>query len=188
MRPFFFAFLSLYSISEGCNIFWFTGLPCSGKTTIAKHICATHPEILHLDGDEMRKILSADLGFSLEDRTQNLKRIASYALSKKEENPAILVTTISPLQAQRETIRELFEKEGVSFFVVYIDTSLQTCIQRDVKGMYAQALNGKIAQFTGISSPYEPPVMADLTFRTDTQTLEEISTSFEKFYEKVKNF
>ncbi len=174
-------FLLFISIVEAKCVFWFTGLPCSGKTTIAEQICERSPEFVHLDGDVLRKTLCADLGFSLQDRQKNLERIAHFALKKLENAETVLVTTISPLEVHRERVREMIESAGVDFFVVYVKADLETCIQRDVKGMYAKALRGEIKNFTGISSPYEEPSNSDLVFDTDCESLEAIVERFEHY-------
>lgn len=163
------------------TVFWFTGLPCSGKTTIAEYICNQSPHFDHLDGDALRKTICADLGYSLADRKKNLERIARYALKKLDTFDLVLVTTISPLEVQRQKVRAIFDNEKVNFYLVYIEASLQTCIQRDVKGMYAKALKGEIQQFTGVSSPYEIPTNSHFTFNTERETLEEIEAKFRKF-------
>ncbi|MBM3183927.1 MAG: adenylyl-sulfate kinase [Chlamydiae bacterium] len=178
---FLFLILSLWTFLEAKTVFWFTGLPCSGKTTIAKHICERFPEMIHLDGDEIRKTLNTDLGFSLEDRQKNLERIAHLVLSKLETAETALVTTISPLEAHRNMVRALFEEAGVDFRIVYVKADLKTCMERDVKGMYEKALQGEIENFTGISSPYEPPIVSDLIFETEKESLQEIAKKFEQF-------
>lgn len=172
-------FLILVSMLEAKSVFWFTGLPCSGKTTIAEELCKRHPEFVHLDGDVLRKTLCADLGFTMEDRKKNLERIANFAVGQEAE--VVLVTTISPLEEQRERVKEICEEAGVDFRVVYVRADLETCIQRDVKGMYAKALRGEMKEFTGISSPYEEPMDPDLVFDTELESLEEIMGKFYQF-------
>ena len=178
---------SLLCHLEANTVFWFTGLPCSGKTTIGRAICEKHPEFVHLDGDEIRKILNFKLGFSLEDRKKNLESIAELAISKFGSTKTVVVTTISPLESHRNHVCDLIEKSGAQFFLVYIDTDLETCIERDVKGMYAKALKGEIKEFTGISSPYEPPKDPDLLFKTPSESLDEIVSKFDKFTRSVED-
>jgi adenylylsulfate kinase len=173
-------FLCLWMTSEAKTVFWFTGLPCAGKTTIAENICKQFPDFAHLDGDVIRKTLNADLGFSPEDRQKNLERIVHLALSQTADT--ILVTTISPLEVHRKKVSDLITNGGAQFFTVYVKTDLKTCVQRDVKGMYAKALNGEIENFTGVSSDYEAPLSPDLVFETDKETLLEIVMRFESFY------
>ena len=176
-----FLFLSAWVFLEAKTVFWFTGLPCSGKTTIAKHICERFPRFVHLDGDEIRKTLNADLGFSIQDRQKNLERIAHLVLSKLETSEIALVTTISPLEAHRNMVCAIFKEAGIDFCVVYVKASLETCIKRDVKGMYAKALKGEIENFTGISSLYEPPMAPNLVFETEKESVREIVDKFEQF-------
>ena|SRR3990167_692565 len=177
----FFLLLSLWTVLEAKTVFWFTGLPCSGKTTIAEHVCERFPQFIHLDGDEIRRTLHTNLGFSIQDRQKNLERIAHLVLSRLETAEISLVTTISPMESHRNIVRALFEEAGIDFYIVYVKAALETCIERDVKGMYAKALRGEIENFTGISSPYDPPMTPDLVFETEKESLQEIVKKFEQF-------
>jgi len=174
----FFLFFFAMTTAESKTVYWFTGLPSSGKTTLAKAICEEIPNVLQLDGDELRKTLCSDLGFTQEDRTENLRRIANFGVTSLNSVDTILVSTISPLELQRNMVKEIFEKSGIKFYLVYITADLDTCIKRDVKGMYKKALNNEITEFTGISSPYEPPTNPDLMINTGKEPL---SISLEKF-------
>lgn len=182
MPKYLFLFLSFIAAANAKEVFWFTGLPCSGKTTIAESVCKAFPEFVHLDGDVIRKTVNKDLGYSPEDRQKNLERIAQLALAKLDEAGTVVVTTISPLETQRDRVRQLIESGGADFYLVYVKTGLNTCIQRDVKGMYAKVLRGEIQDFTGISAPYDPPERPDLIFATEIESLQEISVRFAEFY------
>jgi len=185
MTKYLFIFLSFIAASSAKEVFWFTGLPCSGKTTIAESVCKEFPEFIHLDGDVIRKTLNADLGYSPQDRQKNLERIAQLALTKLDEAETVVVTTISPLETQRDRIRQLIGNGGADFYLVYVETGLNTCIERDVKGMYAKALRGEIQDFTGISAPYDPPKHPDLIFKTEIESLQEILLRFTEFYRSL---
>jgi len=151
---------------------WLTGLPCSGKTTIANALKEKiHAE--HLDGDEMRKIISRDLGFSKEDREKHLERIAYIASLLNRNGVDVIASFVSPYEKTREKIKEIIESNGGRFVLVYLKCSLDTCIKRDVKGMYKKALKGEIKNFTGIDDPYEEPKNADIVINTEKESVEE---------------
>ena len=133
---------------------------------------------MYLDGDEVRKTLSHDLGFSLEDRRENLRRIAKEAIAQSKSAQAIFISAITPLQSQREMVRQLIEEAGLCFSLVYVNTSLATCMQRDVKGMYAKAKRGEIFEFTGIDSPFEPPTDANYILATEHTSIEDTVSQF----------
>ncbi len=154
---------------------WFTGLSGSGKSTVAHAV----EERLHLqgkrtyvfDGDNVRHGLCGDLGFSMEDRRENLRRIAEMTRLFLDSGVISLTAFISPLAEDRSQIREIIGPDD--FIEVYCNCSLEICEQRDVKGLYKMAREGKIANYTGISSPYEPPVNPDIDIDTGTQPLME---------------
>lgn len=153
-------------MKQGTTI-WLTGLPCSGKTTLAQRVapCLRQQSlpVEVLDGDELRQSLSADLDFSPGDRREHARRVifVSRLLSRNGIN--VIVPLISPY---RET-RQLARRELPRFVEVYVKCPLEECIRRDVKGLYARALRGEIAQFTGVSDPYEPPGSPELVVETD---------------------
>jgi len=156
-------------------ILWFTGLSGAGKSTLAHEV----EEQLHqmgcrtfvFDGDNVRHGLCADLGFSSEDRHENIRRIGEMAKLFVEAGVIALTAFISPFRADRQHVRDMV-KDG-DFLEIYCRCSLETCESRDVKGLYKKARAGLIGNFTGISSPYEEPDRADLVVDTDRQSLEE---------------
>jgi bifunctional enzyme CysN/CysC len=147
---------------------WFTGLSGSGKSTIAnlveRQLHDRGVRTFLLDGDNVRHGLNRDLGFSDADRVENIRRVGEVAKLFVESGVIVLCSFISPFRAERRMVRELFA-EG-EFLEVFVDTPLEDCIKRDPKGLYAKALEGKIANFTGVSSPYEPPQNAELVLAT----------------------
>ena len=151
---------------------WFTGLSGSGKTTIADLVA---PElerrgllVERLDGDVVRTHLSHGLGFSREDRDANVERIGWVASRLTRHGAVVIVSAISPYADARRKARALVEAEGV-FLEIHVATPVEECERRDVKGLYARARAGEIAEFTGVSDPYEEPAAPEL--RLDTTTL-----------------
>jgi bifunctional enzyme CysN/CysC len=146
---------------------WFTGLSGSGKSTIANlvdrrlHALGYHSYIL--DGDNVRHGLNRDLGFTDEDRVENIRRVAEVARLMADAGLIVLVSFISPFRAERRLARDLFAPD--EFAEVYVDVPIEVCEQRDVKGLYAKARAGQIRHFTGIDSPYEPPEHAEIHLR-----------------------
>jgi adenylylsulfate kinase len=164
-------------------IVWFTGLSGAGKTTLARGLrdrINSHRRVEILDGDEVRTTLCSDLGYSKADRDANVLRIGYVARLLARNGVATLVAAITPYREARNEIRQTAINEGVPFVEVFVDASLDVLIARDAKGLYAKALAGSLAQFTGISDPYEPPEAADIRIRTDRQSvaasLEELLT------------
>jgi adenylylsulfate kinase len=148
---------------------WFTGLPCSGKSTLAQ-IVARELEwrgrgVEILDGDVVRTHLTKGLGFSKEDRDENIRRIGFVCGLLSKHGAVAIAAAISPYRSVREDVRS----STVNFVEVYVKTPLELCIQRDVKGMYRKALAGEIKHFTGIDDPYEPPVNAELVIETENE-------------------
>jgi adenylylsulfate kinase len=148
---------------------WLFGLPCSGKTTLAEGLIGENT--VHLDGDYLRDTLNTDLGFSKEDRTENLRRAAGVAQALNGQGFDVVASFISPYRSQREMIAK--KVEDISF--VYVNAPLDVCEKRDVKGMYEQARTGNIEGFTGIDAPFEEPQRGDrsLEIRTATRSIEE---------------
>ncbi len=156
-------------------VIWFTGLSGSGKSTLAN---AVEGELHKLgcnsfvfDGDNVRHGLCGDLGFSEEDRVENIRRVAEMSRLFIEAGIIALTAFISPFRADRRKVRDLMP-EG-DFIEVYCDCSLETCEKRDVKGLYKKARAGIIKNYTGISSPYETPEWAEVVVDTDALTLDE---------------
>ncbi|WP_132993069.1 adenylyl-sulfate kinase [Gordonia zhaorongruii] len=153
---------------QGSTI-WLTGLSGSGKSTIATElerrlVAGGRPAYL-LDGDNLRHGLNADLGFSDDDRRENIRRSAEVASLFADSGAVALVSLISPFAAERQRAREIHDSRGLPFFEVFVDTPLDDCEARDPKGLYAKARSGEISQFTGIDSPYERPVTPELVVR-----------------------
>ena len=154
---------------------WLTGLSGSGKSTIAvaaEKALADEGRLTYiLDGDNVRQGLNNNLGFSPEDRTENIRRIGEVAKLFTDAGMIVFTSFISPYRADRDAVRELMS-DG-DFVEVYVMASLETCEGRDVKGLYKKARAGEIPEFTGISAPYEEPERAELAIDTNGQTVDE---------------
>jgi len=152
---------------------WFTGLSCSGKTTVsqgvAEELRKRGLKIEVLDGDVVRTNLSKGLGFSKEDRDTNIKRIGFVCNLLSRNGVVAIGAAISPYRATRDYNR----KEIGDFVEVYCNSPLDVCIKRDVKGLYKKALAGEIANYTGVSDPYEEPLNPEVVLETDKETKEE---------------
>ena len=161
---------------EGAVI-WLTGLSGSGKSTIAvaleSLLFRRGIGSMILDGDNLRHGLCADLGFSLEDRAENIRRAGEVAKLMAESGLVVISSLISPLQKEREAVRSSCHASGLNFSEVYIDAPIAACEKRDPRGLYQKARKGEIKGFTGIDSPYEPPQKADLVLHTATENVEE---------------
>ena len=157
-------------------VLWFTGLSGSGKSTVARllerQLFALGAQTFTLDGDNVRHGLNGDLGFSAADRTENIRRVAEVAKLAFDHGALVLCTFISPFRADRRFARSLLP-EG-RFIEIYVKCDVETCKQRDPKGLYAKALAGAIPEFTGVSSPYEEPLAPELIVETAARSAEEI--------------
>jgi adenylylsulfate kinase len=156
-------------------VIWFTGYSGSGKSTVANALeQALVEQGMHtylLDGDNVRQGLCADLGFSAEDRTENLRRVGAVAGLMVDAGLLVLSAFISPYRNQRELVKSLIPQG--KFIEVHIATPLDVCEQRDIKGLYKKARAGEISHFTGISDPYEAPEDADLVLDTSKTSLDD---------------
>lgn len=152
---------------------WFTGLPCSGKSAVADRVAAMLKErslkVERLDGDIVRQSLTRDLGFSREDRNENIRRVTFVAKLLTRNGVAVLTSFISPYREVRAYAR----KEIGNFVEAYVKCPVEVCMERDVKGMYEKAIKGEIKEFTGISDPYEEPLDPEILLETDKETMEE---------------
>jgi adenylylsulfate kinase len=155
-------------------VLWFTGLSGAGKSTLAHAVARRLHEAgantYVLDGDNVRHGLCGDLGFSEADRSENIRRIGEVARLFLDAGVIVLTAFISPYRADRDRVRQLM-LEG-DFLEIYCDCSLEVCESRDVKGLYQRARKGEVKEFTGISSPYEAPLAAELTVDTGGSDLE----------------
>lgn len=164
--------------ANGHNSFllWFTGLSGSGKSTIANKV----EEMLHskgiktytLDGDNIRKGLNSDLTFAPEDRTENIRRIAETASLMIDAGLVVLAAFVSPYKKDRENIKNIVK--DVNFVEIYVNTSIEECERRDVKGLYKKARAGEIKNMTGISAPYEAPTNPDIEILTEKESIENV--------------
>lgn len=162
---------------------WFTGLSGAGKTALAirleKELRERGLKVERLDGDIVRQSLTRDLGFSKEDRDKNIERVTFVAKLLTRNGVAVLCSFISPYRAVRAQVKE----QVGNFVEVYCYASLETLIERDVKGLYQKAIAGEIENFTGISDPYEPPENPDVTIDSGSESIEE---SLDKIVRKLE--
>jgi adenylylsulfate kinase len=172
-------------MNQDPRLIWLTGLSGSGKTTLALRV---EHYLFHqgyktflLDGDNVRMGLNKDLGFSEEDRKENLRRIGEVAKLMLDAGLIVICAFISPYETERAAIKETVGEEH--FTEVYINCSLKVCERRDVKGLYKKARQGIVPNFTGISAPYEAPVTPDVEVKTDEESIE---TSFEKIIRYIE--
>ena len=167
---------------SGCVV-WLTGLSASGKTTIAealeKRLVTNNRPAYVLDGDSLRRGLCKDLGFSQDDRTENIRRVGEVAALMADAGLIVIAAFISPYRADRDRARAT---SGNGRFVeIYLDVPLEVCENRDPKELYRRARAGEIPEFTGISSPYEPPEAAEIVLDTSRESLSNCVNSIELF-------
>ncbi len=166
---------------------WFTGLSGAGKTTVAKEIEKKLEDrdiyVQRLDGDIVREHLTKDLGFTKEDRNKNIKRNTFVANLLTKNDIITLCSFISPYREARNYAKNEIEKHG-GFIEVFVNAPLKVCEDRDVKGLYEKAREGKIENFTGISDPYEEPQNPDIELRTDKETVEESANKIISYLEE----
>lgn len=167
------------------GILWFTGLSGAGKSTLAveleRVLFAKGFQVFLLDGDNVRQGLSADLGFSPQDRAENIRRVGEVAALFAEAGMVVISAFISPYRADRDRIRAAHAEH---FSEIYINAPLHVCEARDAKGLYRRARAGEIKDFTGISAPYEPPLAADLEILTGDWPLERCIAELVSFVER----
>jgi adenylylsulfate kinase len=170
---------------KGCTV-WLTGLSGSGKSTIAvdleKRLWERGVRAYILDGDNIRHGLNKNLGFSPEDRTENIRRIGEVAKLFTEAGIVALTAFISPYRADRDQVRALMPPGD--FVEVHVDCPVEVCEQRDVKGLYKKARAGEIKEFTGISAPYEAPLKPELTLETSAQSVEASALQILRYLEE----
>ena len=156
-------------------VFWFTGLSGSGKSTIANKLeealYENHFQTYTLDGDNIRGGINKGLSFTAEDRQENLRRIGEIAKIFVDAGVVTIASFVSPLEIDRKLVRDIVGK--VDFVEIFVDTSLEECERRDVKGLYKKARAGEIKNFTGIDSPYENPLNPDIIIKTEFESEEE---------------
>lgn len=156
-------------------LMWFTGLSGSGKSTIANAVeTALHEQGIHtytLDGDNIRNGINADLSFSPEDRSENIRRIAQIAALFVDSGQVVLAAFVSPYKKDREMVKSVVK--DINFVEVFVDTPVEECERRDVKGLYAKARAGLIKDFTGVNAPYEAPENPDIRIDTTKTTVQE---------------
>ena len=169
---------------KGCTV-WLTGLSGSGKSTVAnlleKALWERNVRAFVLDGDNVRHGLNKDLGFSPEDRTENIRRIGEVAALFTQAGVINVTAFISPYRADRDIVREIMD--GGDFIEVFVDCELEECEKRDPKGLYKKARAGEIPEFTGISAPYEAPEKPELHINTTGQTPDESTAEILGFLE-----
>ena len=159
-------------------LIWFTGLSGSGKSTLANLLeIELHENDIRtylLDGDSLRLGLNKDLGFSAEDRSENIRRISEVSKLMLDAGLITIAAFVSPFEKDRAMVQAIIGAEN--YMEIFVDTSLDECMKRDVKGLYKKAVAGEIKEFTGISSPYEKPSNPTITIFTEKQTPEEALT------------
>jgi adenylylsulfate kinase len=157
-------------------VIWLTGLSAAGKTTIARELATRLRQhsfkVELLDGDAIRKELSSDLGFSRQDRREQIRRVTYLCKLLSKNGITCIVSVISPYRDLRSFAAEEIRKVS-PFIEVYVKCSLESCMKRDPKGLYKKALSGEIKNFTGLQDPYEEPLTPDVTVNTDKETVEE---------------
>ncbi len=159
-------------MNKGCIIF-LTGLPCAGKSTIGRtlysHLYFEDVDPIFIDADEFRKEYCKDLGFSPEDRKENIRRVTKKAVELERQGRFVVCAFVSPYRKMRKEIR----KQAETFIEVFVDADLEICMDRDVKGMYKKAIQGEIKEFTGYNAPYQKPWKPEVHCKTDCETVEE---------------
>src|SRR4029077_15528738 len=172
-------------------VVWFTGLSGAGKSTIAValerelFLRAMHPYVL--DGDNIRHGLNSNLGFSPEDRVENIRRVSAVAQLMADAGNVVITAFISPYRDDRQRARAIALQGNAEFVEVFVDAPLEVCEERDPKNLYKKARAGEIRQFTGIDAPYEPPIDPEIVVRTHQQSVEEsVASILEQLLPRLK--
>lgn len=169
-------------------VLWFTGLSGAGKSTLSEGLVREFRErgyrVELLDGDEVRTNLSKGLGFSKEDRDTNIRRIGYVARLLARNGVIAITAAISPYQEIRAECRAMAQENGVPFVEVFANATLDALVARDVKGLYKKALAGEIANFTGVSDPYEAPETPEIEVHTDSESVEESTNRILNYLEE----
>jgi len=162
-------------LRQHARVIWLTGLPCSGKTTIGigleQLLISRGFHVRLLDGDVTRKGICSDLGFSEDDRNENIRRIAEISKLFAESGTITINAFITPTEKLRAVARDIIGRDD--FINVFVNAPLNLCEERDIKGMYKKARNGEIKDFTGVSAPFEPPLEADFEINTSVSNPEQ---------------
>ena len=164
-------------------IIWMTGLPCSGKTTIAKKLPEHIPNLAILDGDEMRQILSPNEDFSRSGIINHNKKVANIAKLLLEHDVSVCVSKISPFIENRDDARQILKDHN--FLEVYVKCSIDSCEKRDVRGMYKKARSGEMSNFIGIHVTYEPPTSPELVVDTENSVIDDSVQKILDYIEKT---
>jgi len=164
--------------NRGCTV-WFTGLSGAGKTTIASRVAELLADsgrpAYHLDADVLRTGINRDLGYDAASRQENVRRLAEIAALFADAGMVALVSSISPFEEGRVHARNLHQARGLGFHLVFVDTPVAVCAERDAKGLYALSSSGNLDGLTGVDAPYETPASADLVLRPDDGTAEDLA-------------
>jgi adenylyl-sulfate kinase len=159
---------------------WFTGLPGAGKTTVATalelRLLEQGRSAYLLDGDQLRRGICGDLGFTRADRDRNVQRVGDLARLLADAGTVAVVALVSPYEAVRRLVRAQHDADGLQFLEIFVNTPLETCTERDPKGMYAKANAGRLDNFTGVDDPYEPPTAPDLELTPELTVAEAVDT------------
>ena len=165
---------------------WITGISGAGKTTLAnktrEQLINLGYDVILLDGDDVRSTINADLNFTMENRDENIRRIAQLAKLLFKQNIITIVSVISPMETQRHLAHEILED---IFHLIYLKASLKRCAKNDVKGLYKEASKKNITNFTGMTSPYEEPKNANLTIDTDKNNADLTARLLKQYIDKI---
>jgi len=157
------------------SVIWFTGLPCSGKTTLANklqsRLCQNDLLVYTLDGEQIRKGISSDLDFTKEGRKENIRRTGEISKLFADAGFIIIVAVISPFREDRDNVRNILDPG--QFVEIFVDCPIEVCESRDIKGHYKLARKGQIPEFTGVSSPYHPPLQPEIQLKTNINNPEQ---------------